>query len=414
MEEYQKVTYAPMNEEERSKVKKAFLFIVFFALLSGTVFYFLFKLTHDIEPFFWGLCGIAILFSGILLYATWAAMIDLRDNEKAIVQGVVTMKRTFRSTGKRRRTSYYLYFGKKSMRVRLELYNKFKEGDLIEIHKAKRTYNIIFKTELLKQGLLKEKIAEQREKHNKRGKVLRFLTIPICLSIVVVVLTLLFWKFSECFHCPIYYPESVTLWKEYRSLATKEDPVQLAGEKTITLFNNALLDEEEKLIKEQLFELTMNQQINDYLSYLDSQYPNNGNELTALQWLKLKFDEAKFIRRPLSVVEMWKRVLYNIISLEAMRPSYTFNKNETTFHDVTIMVLTDKNITYQSTKAWFGKNETVKTLQNDLKGFIPQDTSHYSRGVNQLMKEVWSTEFQMDNKYLADYQRAQELYFKNK
>lgn len=101
-----------------------------------------------------------------------AFKLDLQENEKKIWQGLITNKHyTVRSNKNSRSTyTYYFYFGNQKRSVSEEVYNQFKEGDLIEMHLAKRVWGVYFDTKLLKENAMPYTVTEYQDKTEETTK----------------------------------------------------------------------------------------------------------------------------------------------------------------------------------------------------------------------------------------------------
>lgn len=130
--------------------------------------------------------GFASFFGIIFLIIIRGFALDLRDQTKQVFQGLITRKvrRSSKSKKGRSSTSYYFYFGDKSMKVELNLYNKFQEADLIEIHRSKRLYNMIYDSKLIKKGVMIDEVSELKRIQEAKEKKIG---IIILVSILVIV-----------------------------------------------------------------------------------------------------------------------------------------------------------------------------------------------------------------------------------
>lgn len=152
-----KITYAPMSSEERDKLEKKFKIMgpmgAFVLVILGLVNY-----GMGID-FFTILIDILFVIAFVTIYR--AFKLDLKENEKKIWQGLVTNKHYTVQSNKNSRSTYtyYFYFGDQKRTVSEEVYNQFKEGDMIEIHLAKRVWGVYFDTKLLKENAMPEKVA---------------------------------------------------------------------------------------------------------------------------------------------------------------------------------------------------------------------------------------------------------------
>ncbi len=150
-----------MSPEEREKLEKKFKFMgpmgLFVLAILALVNY-----GMGID-FFTILIDVLFIIAFVTIYR--AFKLDLRENEKKIWQGLITNKHyTVRSNKNSKSTyTYYFYFGDQRRSINEEIYNQFKEGDMIEIHLAKRVWGVYFDTKLLKENAMPEKLAEYQE-----------------------------------------------------------------------------------------------------------------------------------------------------------------------------------------------------------------------------------------------------------
>lgn len=191
MDSFYKTTEAPLEPEELKKLKKGIYIIPFFLVFVAIFFSFILDFTADFEGAFYPVVGFMSLFGIVLFFIIKAYVLDLRDQKKEIFQGVITWKtfrRSKKSKGKGSSTSYYFYFGEKEMKVPLHIYGKFEEADLIEIHRSKRITNLIYKSELIKRGVMIDKVKEVKQVQVKKQQRMVLIVLIIFFSIVVAVL----------------------------------------------------------------------------------------------------------------------------------------------------------------------------------------------------------------------------------
>lgn len=188
-----KITFAPMNQEERAKLEKVFKLVVpvgIFALaIVGGVSYGmgfgLFSLLIDV----------LFVVAFVTIYRTFK--LDLKENEKKIWQGLITDKNyTVQSNKDSRNTyRYYFHFGDQKRAISKDIYDEFNVGDAIEIHLAKRVWGVYFDTKLLKENAMPEVIAAYQSKPKPQGKKASnkigcFVFLLIALVFGVIMLTL--------------------------------------------------------------------------------------------------------------------------------------------------------------------------------------------------------------------------------
>lgn len=185
MDRYYKTEDRPLEPHELRKLKQGIWVIPFFLVFFVVFFVILFNFVEYQDGFFfWVPVGFAIFFALIMGYIIRGFLLDLRYQTKEVFQGLITRKEWRRSGGKSKSTTYYFYFGEKRMRVELNIYGKFEEGDLIEIHRSRRLYNMIYKTELLKRGVEMQQVAALKQEQLSKQQRVGF--IVIILFVVVV------------------------------------------------------------------------------------------------------------------------------------------------------------------------------------------------------------------------------------
>lgn len=417
METYHKKTYAPLEPHELKKLKKGFYLIPIFALIMGAALYFMFGEMQADGFFYWFGIFFIVLFIGIFSWITWALIVDVQSGEKEIFQGVITQKRSVRHRSRKggSKTSYYLYFGKYYEKVELHVYGKFQEGDMIEIHRAKRTYNVIFDMKLIQRGVMLEEINKMREEREGKARknawkvyVGFILAIPIFMSVM-------FFIIADCFDCGPEYRSSISEWKNvspregYNLDAVLEGKIsaeQLAVEKIIMMMNDTLTDAEEGGISG-IFQL---QKAGDGLSSLilelDGLFPQQESDRSALQWLKYKFNEEQPRRYPLTFFELWKSTLRTIVgSNRATKRVHLRNE-----YDISnLNVLNDQYLSYEAVEAWYSHRDDESRQQTAI-FFLKKDTSEFSTGLNQYMKASWSLPMALPTKDKASYEQGRMKY----
>ncbi len=186
MDTYYKTEDQPLEPNELRKLKRGFWVIPIFLVLFGGFFAFLFNMLNPNEGItFWIPVGFMTFFIGIMGYIIWGFIMDMSEKTKQVFQGLITRKHHRRSTGKSKNSSYFLYFGeKKRMRVEPHIYHKFEEGDLIEIHRSRRLYNMIYKTELLKRDVMTQAVSEVKKAQMSKQQRAAFILISLFVVIV--------------------------------------------------------------------------------------------------------------------------------------------------------------------------------------------------------------------------------------
>ncbi len=162
-----------MSTEEREKLEMKFKFLTPMGLFILAILA-LVNYGMGID-FFTILIDVLFVIAFITIYR--AFKLDLKENEKKIWQGLITNKHyTVQSSKNSKSTyTYYFYFGDQKRSISEEIYNQFNEGDMIEIHLAKRVWGVYFDTKLLKENAIPEKMAEYQDqvisKKKKSSKV---------------------------------------------------------------------------------------------------------------------------------------------------------------------------------------------------------------------------------------------------
>lgn len=120
-------------------------------------------------------------------------VLDLREQTKEIFQGVITrkVKRRHKKKKGRSSTTYFFYFGDKSMKVPLHVWGQFEEADMMEIHHSKRIQNTIYKTELLKRGVMVDQVQEIKEAQVAKEQKLALIIFLVFMGIVAAIVLFL-------------------------------------------------------------------------------------------------------------------------------------------------------------------------------------------------------------------------------
>ncbi|MDW3190729.1 MAG: hypothetical protein R8G66_00100 [Cytophagales bacterium] len=191
MDQFYKITVAPLEPHELKKLKKG-IFIMPIVTIFIIGFFSMVLTQFDLEGTFLKIFGgFAILFMTVLIFIVRGYVLDLRDQTKEILQGVITRKVKRRQKKKKgSSTSYYFYFGDKSILVPLHIWGQFEEADMIEVHRSKRISNLIYKTELMKRGVLVEQVQEIKEAHEAKEQKMTMIALIIFVVIVGVVILL--------------------------------------------------------------------------------------------------------------------------------------------------------------------------------------------------------------------------------
>lgn len=163
-----KISFAQMSHEEREKLEKKFNFLGPMGLFVLAILA-LVNFGMGID-FFTILIDILFVVAFVSIFR--AFKLDLKENEKKIWQGLITDKDyTVRSNKNSKSTyTYYFYFGDQKRSISKEIYNQFNEGDMIEIHLAKRVWGVYFDTKLLKENAMPETVANYQNKDQATAK----------------------------------------------------------------------------------------------------------------------------------------------------------------------------------------------------------------------------------------------------
>ena len=136
MDTYHQITEEPLTAEERKTLSKSLWGIPIFIGFASLVFGFLLT----IAPGFIYVAFFFILIFGIIIFfKTRAIVLDLKDNAKQVVTGIVTKKSKYYKRGDRDSPGkwyYNLYFGEYRLEVHASIFRAFKEASLVEIKKA--------------------------------------------------------------------------------------------------------------------------------------------------------------------------------------------------------------------------------------------------------------------------------------
>lgn len=191
MDTFYKTSDAPLEPHELKKLKKG-IFILPIVIIGFGLFFGTFLSQMDVDEVFLKIFGgFACLFILVLILIGRGYVLDLREQMKEVFQGVITRKvKRRRKKKKGSSTSYYFYFGEKSIQVPLHIWGQYEEADLIEIHRSKRISNLIYKTELLKRGVMIEQVQEIKEAHEAKEQKMAMIALIIFISIVGTVILL--------------------------------------------------------------------------------------------------------------------------------------------------------------------------------------------------------------------------------
>ncbi len=180
MDKYYKTQDVPLEPQELAKLKRGFWVIPVFLIIFIGFFVFIFQVVTPVDgPIFWIPVVMSVFFAGLMGYIIWGFVMDLSLGTKQVFQGLITKKDVHHGAGKSKSRTYYLFFGEKRMRVEPHIYHKFEEGDLIELHRSKRLYNMIYKTELLKREVVMQVVAEAQQQRMSRQQRIGFILISL-------------------------------------------------------------------------------------------------------------------------------------------------------------------------------------------------------------------------------------------
>lgn len=403
---YHKKTYAPLEPHELKKLKKGAYILPFVIAFMGTVMYFLFRDMQYGDFFFWVGVFFITAFVGILGYASWALYMDITKGEKEIFQGVITRKDKVRFRRKKggSKTSYYLYFGKHYERVELHLYNQFEEGDMIEIHRAKRTYNVIFDTKVIKKGVMMDKITEMREERELKAKKNAWKPIVGFLLGIPVFLSVMFLIIADCFNCGPKYSASLAAWNN----VTQQEVAGFSaeGQQICMLMNDTLKDVEEGQIVEIFNQAKVEGRISDLIITLDAEYPPSNSERSVLKWMKYKFGEEHSRRYPLTFVGIWASTIHTFTGIDLLKRK-KLSKSEFNIGDLNVNPRT--SLSYNALIAWHN-HTSDEERQRYATYALEKDTSEFSTDYNRYMKDIWSKPIALPFKDKAKYEQGRAKY----
>lgn len=199
MDTYYKTEDHPLEPAELRKLKRGIWIIPIFLIIFGVGFTLFFQNVNPNDGFFfWALVVFAFFFAGIMGQITWGLAMDMHYKTKQVFQGLVTKKEFHWHSGKGKSRSYFLHFGDdKRIRVEPHIYNKFEEGDLIEIHRSKRLYNMIYKTEVLKRDAVMQVVADVKQQQLSKQQRIGFALILLFVLVVGGFVASVFLGFIE-------------------------------------------------------------------------------------------------------------------------------------------------------------------------------------------------------------------------
>jgi FtsH-binding integral membrane protein len=398
MDQYYKITEDTLTPVERKKIQRGIYLFVPFTLIFSGLFYYIFSTVSFGETVFWIATFFGSVFVLLFAYQGVAIYLDLKENRKKVLHGLITRKASYRS-GKKKRTSYYFYFGKKSFQVDRLKFNQYHEGDLIEIHKGKRV-PITFRMERLKSGVMMDTIQEMANARNARHKKIGWIPVVGFLLFIPIFLTGFFWLAADCFDCGPTYDPSINEWVNVEKESFSEE--QSSVQQLIFYLNDTLLDEEEGEIKTLFSQHKENSTLSDFILSLDGIQPQPDHERTLLQWVRYKWDEAVPRQPGVTVVEMWRNTLPKLFKKKRTPLQY---QNEYW----PLQINDDPTISYEAIVAWYGADASTGTRQRVALRF-KNDSTGLSPGFIRYIKEALAQPLALHGNQIGHYKAGRKYY----
>lgn len=398
----------PLEEAELKRLKKGFIFVPIFGLVFALFLGFFFTIVDDqVSRYF--LIGFTIFAVGVFSFITYGLIADIKGGTKQVIQGLVTHKEVQVSTSNSKNTSnkttYYLHFGTKRLNVTGDLYAKFNKGDLVEIHQAKRTYNTVFKTELIKRNVQMEQIEAMDAVRKAEAQKNWWLPFALFIAIIPIFLFGAFWIVADCLDCDDIPAASIAEW----NILTEDDLKSNVPRfnEIVLLLNDTLTSEEEEMIAVELIYRANSGNLTQLLLYLDSL---KFGDKTALQWIRYKFDEQERFKSQLSVTELWQGTLQAVFGIKQKpRKNRLRSLDNLELWQLDDKIVENQNITADDLRLWLN-HQDGEDRQLFAEKYIQNDTSSLTPALNAYIKSAWAEEMSLPLRKRPTYNEGRKKY----
>lgn len=160
----------PLNDEEKSKQKRDFFFVIIFYVFFVSVFIFIIS-SFDYSD--GGDIFVYVVLSFIGCIALFLFITFLRDfisNEKIVQRGIITNKESVVGQKQNSQKQFYFYFDSKEIPVSPAIFSEYATGDTIEISRTRYSRNIIGARILTKRDHIGTEDNELKSIHTHRPR----------------------------------------------------------------------------------------------------------------------------------------------------------------------------------------------------------------------------------------------------
>lgn len=398
----------PLEDAELKRLKKGFIFIPVFGVVFALFLGFFFTIVDDqVSRYF--LIGFTIFAVGVFSFITYGLIADIKGGTKQVIQGLVTHKEVQVSTSNSKNTSskttYYLHFGAKRLNVTGDLYAKFNKGDLVEIHQAKRTYNTVFKTELIKSNVQMDQIEAMDAVRKAEAQKNWWLPFALFIGIIPVFLFSAFWIVADCLDCDDIPAASIAEWNNVAEDELKSDVPRF--NEIVLLLNDTLTNEEEEMIAVELIYRANSGNLTQLLQYLDSL---KFGDKTVLQWIRYKFDEQERFKSQLSVTELWQGTLQAVFGIkQEPRKSRLRSVDNFELWELDDKIVENSNSTTNDLRLWLNHQDR-EDRQLFAEKYIQKDTASLTPALNAYIKSAWAEEMSLPLRKRPTYNEGRKKY----
>jgi hypothetical protein len=405
---YYRESELPLEEDEIKQLKKGFVFIPIFGLVF-TIFFIIFFAVVEDQVFRYFLMGFVVIAVGVFVSITYALIADLNGGTKQVIQGLVTHKEVLTSTSNSKKTgnktTYYIYFGAKKLNVTIDLYTKFNRGDLVEIHQAKRSYNSVFKTEIIKSNVQMDQIEAMDTLRRTEAKKRWWVPFAIFLAAIPIFIFGAFFLIADCIDCDDITAASIAEWENVPEGDLKSEVPRF--NEIVLLLNDTLTNAEEEQIASELLYSARNGDLSQLLQYLDSLV---FEDKTTLQWIRYKFDEQERFKSQHSVTELWQGTLRAIFGIKfETKKSRLRSLDNFELQELDDKIIENENTTTGDLKLWLN-HQDGEDRQLFAEKYLQKDTANLIPALNNYIKSTWGEKMSLPLRKKPTYNEGREKY----